>query len=153
MGRVQVGIPYSARASACCACFTKPGSFVAALASVAALVALAGCGVKEDAFVSKYVEEECAFALSCYDPAILNFYGWTDADACIAQRGPEIVTAAEGCVYDKKAAKECLKEFDEMACPDGDPLPPAICGQVWDCGAGGDTDGGGNDTDAGDSAG
>jgi hypothetical protein len=38
---VAVGIPYFARASACCARFTKPGSFVAALA-IAALAS--GCG-------------------------------------------------------------------------------------------------------------
>jgi hypothetical protein len=42
------GIPYFARASACCARFAKPGSFAAALAIIAA-----GCGVREVTVVGK----------------------------------------------------------------------------------------------------
>lgn len=103
---------------------------------------LAGCGVKQDDYIGEYVEAECAFALECYPPAVLEFYGWNDEAECQTQRGGELTAQTDGCTYDKKAAKACLKAFKDAACPaEGeDPVLPAICNDVWTCNGDSDTD-------------
>jgi hypothetical protein len=114
-----------------------------------ALIAVAGCGWDEEKYIEKYVTAECEYAFGCYTDAQIEFYGWTDVDDCIATRGSEVTGASEGCVYDKKVAKDCVKAFEDLACADGeDPGAnlPAICATVFTCedDGGGDTNG---DTD------
>lgn len=117
-------------------------------AVIVAVLGLAGCGLSDTEYIQKRVEIECNYALECYPASRLEFYGWTDAATCIAERGPEVTGDAQGCVFDKKKAKDCLKQFEDAACPaDGaDPVFPVVCDQVFDC-AGADTTGGDTDTD------
>lgn len=102
--------------------------------SLVVLVFLAGCGVDQTEFIADYAVAECDFAMACYDPAILEFRGWTDAATCVQQRGPEITGDSEGCTFDKRLAKDCLKAMKDITCPDGDPLVPEVCTQVFACG-------------------
>ena len=94
---------------------------------------LAGCGLSADEYVPKYVDLECEFALACYDDAVLEFNGWATQDDCVADRGAEVQAEAVQCEFDKGAAKDCLKQFDELACPaEGqDATRPAVCNAVF----------------------
>lgn len=109
---------------------------------------LAGCGPSQESFTSDYVAAECQYRIDCYDPAVLEFYGYDTVDGCTASFGPEFVTDHQGCTYDKAAAKACLKAFDALSCPaDGDePADPEACARVLTGCSGGDTDA--SDTDA-----
>lgn len=113
-----------------------------------AVIGLVGCSIDETAYISKRAEVECDYAMRCYPPSVLEFNGWTDAEECVAERGPELTGDAEGCVFDKKRAKTCLKQFEVATCPaDGaDPVFPVICDDVFTCG-GVDTDAVEADTD------
>ena len=105
---------------------------------IAAIGLLVGCGVKEDAFIDKFAERTCEWALECYDDASLEFLGWTDLDACIQDFGGRYLADVQGCTYDKKAAKDCLKAMKDATCPaEGeDPALPTVCEAVYDCGDG-----------------
>jgi hypothetical protein len=114
-----------------------------------AVFGMTGCGLDPTAYISKRAEIECDYAMRCYPPSVLEFYGWGDAEECVAERGPELTGDAEGCTFDAKKAKACLKQFEDAACPaDGeDPVFPVVCDEIYDCGTV-DTDGGGDtDTD------
>lgn len=89
---------------------------------------LAGC-LSGEKFVSEYVEAECTYALECYDEAVLNFRGWDSVETCMDVRGPEYAGQIDGCILDKSAGRECLKQLKGLGCPaDGeDPTLPAIC--------------------------
>jgi len=118
--------------------------------AILGLLGLAACGMKEEAFQTKFVDEDCDFALRCYDPAILEFYGWTDQATCVSARGDQFLTDVQGCTYDKKAAKDCVKAYKDLACPSsGDPTPPEVCATVYTC-SGADTSP--DDTNAGDTS-
>lgn len=112
------------------------------------LVLLAACGVSEDRFVRDLTEADCAYALACFDDAILNFKGYSDQAACEVLQGPFNAALPVDCaVYDKKKARECLKAVRERPCePSDDPddlARPAVCDEVFtSCEA--------RDTDAGD---
>jgi hypothetical protein len=94
---------------------------------------LVGCNPSETKFIDQYVAAECDYRVTCYDPAILQFYGYADAEGCVASFGPEFVTQHQGCTYDAVAAKQCVKALEELSCPaEGeDPADPEICGQVF----------------------
>lgn len=94
---------------------------------------VAGCAWSEDRFVNEFVEADCAFLVECYDDAVLEFLGWDSVDDCIQDRGTEVVTDAEGCEYNKRAARACVKGIEEMACPaDGsEPDYPLLCDEVF----------------------
>lgn len=112
---------------------------------------LSGCW-SESKFVDEFVDAECTFLMECYDEAILNFLGWDTLEDCIADEGVRVVTEAEGCTYDRKAAKPCVKELEEATCPE-DPTDfelPAICEDVFvDCEANSDTSDTGDTGDTG----
>lgn len=92
------------------------GHTVAALA----IVLLGGCKWDETEYIERRVEAECEFALACYDAPVLEFYGWTDAETCVAEYGPRLTGATQGCTYDAKAAKDCVKGFKDLDCAAGD---------------------------------
>jgi len=93
---------------------------------------LSGC-LSENHFVNEFVDEECSFLMTCYDPAILNYLGWSTVDDCVQAEGVRLVTDAEGCTFDPKAGKACLKAMKEPTCPDNsaDFTLPAICQDVY----------------------
>lgn len=108
------------------------------------ITTLTGCGWSESKFVEKYAETDCAYLMECLDPAVLTFLGWDTTQDCVDDRGTEIVTEAQGCEYNRKAARTCVKGIEEMTCPaDGEePDYPPECSEVYfDCDEGdtGDT--------------
>ena len=117
------------------------------------VLSMAGCGPNSEHYVAEYVDLQCAFALECYDEAVLEFYGWDSQETCVSDFGAQVATAVEGCAtYDKAAAKQCLKEMEALQCPaEGeDPTFPLICDTVYgDCEAADtdDSDSSSDDTD------
>lgn len=105
--------------------------FVLTLASL-----LAGC-LSDDAFVDKYVETECELLMGCYSEPVRNFLGWDTVEDCIADEGQDLVNEADGCTFDRKAARACIQAMkDVTACPEEGAAfePPAICDDVYvDC--------------------
>ena len=104
------------------------------LLSVVLCSPLVGC-MDESAFVANYVEASCAYAIDCYDQAILDFYSWDSEQACADQVGPTMTAEYEGCTIERATARQCLSELRDATCPaeDNDPTVPAICAQVWTC--------------------
>jgi hypothetical protein len=100
---------------------------------VGVLLGLSGCGWSEDKFVERFVEADCAFALACMPAAELEFEGWGTQEACVAERGSEVVAQGESCIYDRQAARQCVQELEEQICPaEGTELVlPVICGSVY----------------------
>ena len=100
---------------------------------------LVGCGWSEARFIDEYVEVECGFLLECNDPAVNTFLGWESLEDCIDDRGPRLARLASSCEYHREAARPCVQELEEVACPpDGEELDyPPLCEQVYqDCGDG-----------------
>ncbi len=104
------------------------------LLSAVFCVSLAGC-MDESSFIAEYVEAECAYAVECYDQAILDFNSWDSEQACADDRGPVMTAEYAGCTIDRATARECLGAIRDLACPSEgeDPALPAICAQVWTC--------------------
>ena len=70
------------------------------------LVLASGCAIDDDVFVTRLAEQDCAYALECFDEPILNFYGWSDQASCEASHGPDLAALAASCAdYDPKAAR------------------------------------------------
>lgn len=104
---------------------------------VAGLVALTGCGLSEDKYAEESIRLSCEFIIECF--ADLDLY--EDVDECITEVTADQEDPPEDCVYDAKAAKDCLSELEDMACPAAGELPetPDVCNDVYtDCG--GETD-------------
>ena len=98
-------------------------------------LAFTGCRWSEARYFDAYAEADCTFLMDCLDPAVLNFLGWETLDDCIQDKGTQAVTEAEGCEYNPRAARPCVKGIEEMTCPpDGEePDYPPICETVFDC--------------------
>lgn len=96
-------------------------------------VGLAGCGYSDSSFINDYVDSDCEYAMECYDDAVLNFWGWDSASACEADRGPVVASWGLGCVFDKDAAKECVRQLKDRECPPAgqDHEVPSICDAVY----------------------
>lgn len=109
------------------------------------LVALTGCKMKDATYQNDRADNECTYALACYDDPTKSFLGYTNQDACVKIVGSEIAGQGVGCTYDAKAAAECVKAWKDLAkgsCPaDGTSTTyPAVCDQVYTlCPANGDT--------------
>jgi len=94
----------------------------------------ASCGLDDARYVSRLAEADCTYALECFDESMLNFYGYTDQQACEERRGPVLAAVAASCAdLDTKAARECLKELRGRECqgagPDFD--HPDVCLSVF----------------------
>jgi len=116
---------------------------------VSLVVAVAGCSLSEGRYVEEFVELDCTYALDCYDEAVLSFLGWDSLEVCMDDLGPEVTAEGEGCLFDRKAAKECLKKLEERTCAgEGeDHVYPSICEKAFtDC----QVDDTGESTDTGD---
>ena len=104
--------------------------------ALAMIVVLAGCGLKEEKFEEKFAVANCEWALECYDDASLEFLGWDDLDACVNDFGGRYIAETQGCVYDKKAARQCLRAMKKHPCPPAgeDPALPETCEAAFVCG-------------------
>lgn len=95
---------------------------------------ISGCSIDEDRFVTRLAEEDCTYALDCFDEPILNFYGWTDQETCESTHGPDLAAIAASCQdFDPKLARTCLKELGDRSCQgDGPGLDrPDACDAVF----------------------
>ncbi|MBW1879515.1 MAG: hypothetical protein JRJ84_14220, partial [Deltaproteobacteria bacterium] len=81
------------------------------------VLALTGCRWSEARFFDEYAEADCTFLMDCLDPAVLTFLGWGSLADCIEDKGTEAVTEAQGCEYNPRAARSCVKGIEEMTCP------------------------------------
>ena len=103
---------------------------------VIALPILAGCGIKEEAFIDRYAELFCAHVDEC---GKLNEQFGT-IETCEKDRrilADEDLTAT-GCTYNPKAAKECLKDLKNNEDCDIADWQPESCDRVSNC-SGSDT--------------
>lgn len=90
-----------------------------------AFVALVGCKPSSPKFMEEVVQVDCDYRVACYDAAVLEFYNWGDRQTCTRASTADWSDRIAGCDYDKKAAKQCLKDLEalveEGTCLDGDP--------------------------------
>lgn len=101
-----------------------PNAYKAALLSVVVGV-VAGCGFTEEKYSDQASQASCEWSVSCMQ-------SHETVDACIEQRQASIDELAEGCLYDRKAAKECVEASESLTCDDQ--TPPSICDLVYTCG-------------------
>ena len=103
------------------------------------LTLLISCAPSEDEFAGELVEISCDRIFECTAQEDIDAMGilWIfgdDAEECYElfedDSGTDTATAEDDCEYDKKAAKECLKEFDALSCDDGLDAWPDICDDV-----------------------
>ena len=103
---------------------------------------LAGCGIDEEDFLEQYVDVYCtAVVEDCADEATLVLF--PDLGTCETMM-TDLVGAERGesCVYDPKAAKDCLNESETASCDAWfNEAGPAACSQIYgaDCVAAAET--------------
>lgn len=105
---------------------------LASSAPFLAMALLAGCSLSEDKFAEDFTQAECEWAVTCY-PGV-----YTSVEECVSD-GSAIESPADDCTYDPKAARDCLKGTQDLACPDDGSFPerPAACDEVYTCGSAG----------------
>ncbi|MCO4747294.1 MAG: hypothetical protein KC912_21020 [Proteobacteria bacterium] len=101
---------------------------------------LTACGLSEEKYESKFAESYCEYALECFESPVLEFNGWTDMDTCVPDFGGRFADSSTGCIYDPKAAKDCLKALKKHPCSEA-PDMPATCDLAFVCGDGTDDSG------------
>lgn len=99
---------------------------------ILAALTLTACGISAEDYNSRYSESYCEWALECLDSAVLDFNGWTDLDTCVPDFGGRFAASHESCVYDSKAAKQCLKAMKKHPCTSA-PDVPDVCEVVFLC--------------------
>jgi hypothetical protein len=104
-------------------------------APILAALTLTACGVNQEDYPSRFAEAYCEWAVvdACVDSAVLEFNGWEDLDSCVPSFGGRYQAATAGCVYDAKAARQCLKDMKKHPCGDGETLPES-CDVAFMCG-------------------
>lgn len=106
---------------------------------IAGLMALSGCGIfgmSEQKFVDQIVDAQCDFYEECLGMYFQEYF--ENTGECVEMFSDYIdLDYYEDCDYDKSAAKECLKAYQEIAksC-DYEEMYESYeaCGDVWDCG-------------------
>jgi len=91
------------------------------------LVFLIACGYPAEEFMADVDEAACEWQTDCYEYESLS--------ACISDAEAARESPPE-CAYDSDAAEECVWQYEERECPDGDAGEagvPAACLDVWDC--------------------
>lgn len=90
------------------------------------LVMLAIACMGEDRFQARYDEEVCLWRQDCFGD---------DLGECLDDAAEDWQGSKEGCDFDRRAAKECLKDLQYMDCPTEtwDAGFPFACADVWDC--------------------
>ncbi len=106
-----------------------------------ALVGIVGlttaCGLTEKGFLKKLYKEKCAYEFSCYGEAAGT--SWGSEDACRDAYEPVVDDGLEffdGCKYDSKEAKDCLKVMKDAECgPTGQAAITTSCDvtTIWQC--------------------
>ncbi|MFT5685979.1 MAG: hypothetical protein ACI8RZ_006934 [Myxococcota bacterium] len=86
-----------------------------------------GCSYPEEAFLDDFDVASCDWQTDCFsyqDHA-------TCLDAAVASR----TEVSDSCTYDPKAARECVRDYESIDCPAGEPdaTVPEACESVWDC--------------------
>jgi len=97
----------------------------------ASLALIVGCGMNEDKFEEKYAEAYCGWLEDC--AKLSDMHG--TMDVCLKAEkiyADETLTPDE-CEYDKKVAKECIKEIQDNDDCDIDDSVPDECATVSTC--------------------
>lgn len=101
------------------------------------LAPLVACGVKEDKFQEEFGAKSCEALFECEvggDSGSFGagFFFETEAD-CVAFYDFAFALGTGGCDYDKKAAKECLAEIDDLSCDASgdDASTTGACAEVY----------------------
>ncbi len=99
---------------------------------------LAGCGLNEEKYASKYATAICSYYEEC---GYLEYAGG-DIDTCEAnqENGQLSLITSDACEYDPGAAKDCVDAVRAASCPTDDDTDgtndfDAACSSV--CGGGG----------------
>ncbi len=118
---------------------------------LSACALMSGC-LAEDKFVEKSIEADCLYRQACLPEAVLTFNNWTDTPTCHrdARDFWEDLGAADGCEYDKKTAKACLKALEDQAisCPGDELTIPDVCFNSFETCSSAEPDTTGDDTGA-----
>jgi len=79
---------------------------------------LAGCGMNEDKFATKYAEAVCSYYDQC---GTIEYAGGT-YDACVPlQENAQLdYILSDACTYDPGAAADCVDEIRGMSCESAD---------------------------------
>lgn len=99
--------------------------------SLAALLVCVGCGYPEAAFRDDLDAAACDWQTDCYS--------YQSHGACVAEAEASRTEVDDSCTYDPDAARECVRDYAAIDCPDGDEhaaAVPAACEAVWSCGGG-----------------
>lgn len=87
-----------------------------------------GCSYSEEEFLDDFDAASCDWQTDCYD------YG--SFEGCLAEAQASRTELPDACTYDPKAARECVRDYESIDCPDGIEYfatIPEACEQVWDC--------------------
>jgi len=88
-----------------------------------------GCSYPEEDFRDDLDAASCDWQTDCY--------GYQSYDGCIVEAQESRSEIADGCTYSADAARECVRDYAAIDCPDGDEhsaAVPSACEVVWDCG-------------------
>ena len=91
-------------------------------------LALVGCSYPEEDFLDDFDAASCDWQADCYD--------YQDHAECMAVAQESRTAIPDACTYDPKAARECVRDYESISCPNGAEhaaAVPAACGEVWSC--------------------
>lgn len=96
---------------------------------IAALSTVVACGYSEDSYLEDYDEVRCEWTVACY-PSL-----YADVDECLQDFLGADQQVSEECEYDPQEARECVRGWENLDCPEGEEFPatPAACSDVYDC--------------------
>lgn len=105
--------------------------------TVLGLILLTGCGLSEEKFAAQAAEKACSLYEEC---GYIEYFGGS-YDACVTQMEAATLAYVQSaeCEYDAGAAKDCLKEWDDVSCDGGTTTgtSDSACDDI--CGDGGTT--------------
>ena len=104
---------------------------------IAGLMALSGCGIfgmTEQKFVDRLIDAQCDFYEECIAIYFQEYF--EDSDECVEMFSDYIdLDYYQDCDFDKAAAKECLKAYQDLAKSCDYEQSYDACDDVWDCGS------------------
>ena len=92
------------------------------------LLLAVGCTYPEEDFLDDFDRESCAWQTDCYD--------YQDEQTCLSEAEASRSELPDTCTYDPKAARECVRDYAAIDCPDGVEYVatiPVACEGVWNC--------------------
>ena len=87
-----------------------------------------GCAYPEEAFLDEFDEASCDWQVDCYN--------YQDHETCLSAAATSRTAIPDTCTYDPDAARECVRDYESIDCPNGNEYSaniPEACEQVWDC--------------------